>query len=143
MGSALVMMCLPTTLGRGRVPGRMFPSSSGGGTPDATSARQSQLRIVAKHWPGAILVVGVVFAVAFCWQSMFLERLAEARGFEHIKVFFLIYGPTAMLLRLVFRRLPERFGRTRTLLLGLCLLAAGQLCLTQTYSQWQLVFRVF
>lgn len=139
VGSALVMMCLPTTLGRGPVPVRNPKDPNHDGAPGPSSTPQSQLRIVTRHWPGAVLVVGVVFAVAFCWQSMFLERLAQHRGFEHIKVFFLCYGPTAILLRLVFRRLPERFGRTRTLLLGLCLLATGQLCLTQSYSQGQLV----
>lgn len=139
VGSALVMMRLPTALTRRPVPARNSKSPNDDVPSEPSSTPQSQLRIVTRHWPGAVLVVGVVFAVAFCWQSMFLERLADARGFENIKVFFLCYGPTAILLRLVFRRLPERFGRTRTLLLGLCLLAAGQVCLTQSYSQWQLV----
>lgn len=99
---------------------------------------QATLRIILRYWPGAILLVGFAFSMAFCMQLAFLERLAEARGFNDIKVFFLIYGPTAMSLRIVFRRLPERFGRRRTLLLGLLLLCAGLLCLIGIRSQWQL-----
>ncbi len=99
----------------------------------------SQIRVILDHWPGAVLLVGVVFSMVFCLQSSFLERLAEARGFKDIKIFFMVYGPTAMMLRVLCRRVPERFGRSRTLLGGLLLLAAGLLCLTGIESQWQLV----
>lgn len=99
----------------------------------------SQLRIVVNHWPGMVLLVSVIFAIAFCWQSMFLERLAEAREFHSIKWFFLVYAPTAMILRLVFRRLPEQIGRTRTLILGLVLLGIGQLCLIGSHYQAALI----
>lgn len=85
------------------------------------------------------MLVGVVFAMVFCVQSMFLERLAEARGFKDIKLFFLFYAPTAMTLRVIFRRVPERVGRSRTLFGGLLLLAIGLLCLTTVQTQWQLV----
>ena len=97
------------------------------------------LRVIRDHWPGAILVVGVVFSMVFCMQLSFLERLAEQRGFKDIKVFFLVYGPTAITLRIIFRRLPQRLGRTRTVLGGLLLLAVGILCLTGVQTQAQLV----
>ena len=75
----------------------------------------------------------------FCLQVSFLERLAEARGFKDIKVFFLIYGPTAMALRVVFRRVPQLVGRSRTLVGGLVLMTVGLLCLIGVRSQWGLV----
>ncbi len=99
----------------------------------------SQIRVILDHWPGVVLLVGVVFSMVFCLQSSFLERLAEDRGFKDIKIFFLVYGPTAITLRVLCRRVPERFGRSRTLLGGLLLQAAGLLCLTGIESQWQLV----
>ncbi len=77
--------------------------------------------------------------MAFCLQSLFLERLAESRGFKDIKVFFLVYGPTAMTLRVIFRRVPERIGRSRTLLGGLLLLATGVFLLIGVQSEWQLI----
>ena len=101
--------------------------------------RPSQARIMLQHWPGKILLIGVVFSMAFCLQSMFLERLAEARGFKDIKLFFIVYGPMAMVLRIVCRRLPEQIGRSRTLVLGMLLLAIGQLTLRDVHTQFQLV----
>ncbi len=97
------------------------------------------LRILRRHWPGAVLLLGAVFGAVFCMQSAFLERLAERAGFRDIKLFFVIYGPTAMMLRILFRRLPERLGRGRTLTLGTLLLAAGLGCLLGIGGAWQLV----
>ena len=114
-----------------------MPPSSNAVRPVA--GRSSQVRIIRDHWPGMILLIGVVFSMAFCLQSMFLERLAEARGFRDIKLFFLAYGPTAMVLRVVFRRLPERLGRSRTLVLGMLLLAIGQLTLRNVHVPYQLL----
>ena len=100
---------------------------------------RSPIGLVWNHWPGMIMLVGVVFTLAFCVQSMYLERLAEERGFKNIKLFFFCYCPTAMFLRLLFRQLPQQLGRTRTVLLGLLLLAAGQLLLIGINSQFGLV----
>lgn len=102
--------------------------------------RPSQFGVIKQHWPGAVLVVGLVFPMVFCLHLSFLERLAEARGFKDIKVFFLIYAPTAMTLRIIFRRMPEQFGRSRTIVCGLLLEAAGLCCLIGIRGQWQLVW---
>ncbi|UCG32811.1 MAG: MFS transporter [Phycisphaerales bacterium] len=99
----------------------------------------STFRIIIQNWPGTVLLVGVCFSMVFCLQMSFLERLAEARGFRDIKVFFLCYAPTAMALRVLLRRMPERFGRSRTVLTGLALLFAGLLCLIGIRSQAQLI----
>ncbi len=99
----------------------------------------SQLGIIRQHWPGVILLVGFIFTMMFCFHSSFLERLAEDRGFKNIKVFFLVYGPTAIVFRMVFRRTPERLGRTRTVSMGLVLVAGGLLWLVGIDAQWQLV----
>ena len=109
------------------------------GSTHRSSREASQMKIIRQHWPGMILLIGVVFSMAFCVQSQYLERLAEARGFKDIKLFFLVYGPTAMALRIIFRTAPQRLGRTRTILLGLLLLAAGQFLLVGVHSQWQLI----
>jgi MFS family permease len=100
-------------------------------TPEAGA---STWALVRRHWPGVVLLIGFVFSMSFCFQASFLERLAEARGFHDIKLFFLTYGPTAIALRVVFRRLPERLGRRRTMLAGMVLLAAGQLVLSTVHS---------
>ena len=97
------------------------------------------MRVILRHWPGMILLTGVVFSMVFCLQLTFLERLADERGFKDIKVFFLVYGPTAITLRIICRRVPEQLGRTRALLGGLLLMAIGVGGLVGTQSQGQLV----
>jgi MFS family permease len=98
----------------------------------------SQLKLIMQHWPGMVLLVGLVFSMVFCFQSMFIERLAEARGFKDVKVFFLVYAPTAIALRLLFRHVPRRVGRTRTVLFGLLMFTLGLFCLAGVQAQWQL-----
>ena len=119
----------------------ILPRTSGSRQVDdvEVGGRRSQLAVIAAHWPGVILLVGLVFAMVFCVQSLYLERLAEARGFRDIKLFYLVYCPTAIALRIVFRRLPQRIGRTRTLLVGMVLFAGGLCCLMGVASQWALI----
>ncbi|MGD2107953.1 MAG: MFS transporter [Phycisphaerae bacterium] len=100
----------------------------------------SRRRLIREHWPGAVLVVGVAFSMVFCLQISFLERLAEERGFKNIKVFFLVYAPTAMTLRILFRRVPEQFGRSRTVVAGLVLEAVGLCLLVGIGEEGQLVW---
>jgi predicted MFS family arabinose efflux permease len=124
-GATMLLIALPT---------QAPAPHAGARIPSRTTSR-----VILKHWPGSILVIGLVFAMVFCLQLSFLERLAEARGFKDIKVFFLVYGPTAISLRIICRRVPQRIGRTRTLLGGLLLLSSGVLCLVGTQSQDGLV----
>ncbi len=100
---------------------------------------QGVLRTAVEHWPGAILLVGVVFGMAFCMQSLFLERLAEARAFYDIKVFFITYAPTAMILRIIFRRAPQALGRRPTLIGGLFVMAVGVGTLSLVHDEWHLI----
>lgn len=97
------------------------------------------LRVVVGHWPGMILLIGMVFTLSQTFHFAFLERMAEKRGFENIKVFFLAYCPTAIVLRFVFRRLPETFGRRRTCIMGMLLYGAGIAALATAYSQRGLI----
>lgn len=99
----------------------------------------SPLTIIIRHWPGAVLLVGFFFSMAFCMQMVFLERLAEHTGFKDIKLFFLVYSPTAITLRIVFRTAPQRFGRGNTLTGGMMLVAIGLCCLLGISEQWQLI----
>ncbi len=107
--------------------------------PARNNPKPSQLAVIRKHWPGMIVMVGLVFANIWCLVSLYLERLAEARGFHDIKLFFFCYAPTAMFLRLAFRRLPQQIGRSRTLFLGMLLMAAGTLCLVGVSTQQQFI----
>lgn len=123
------------------------PSGIGAAKPGRSDvrprSRSSQIKLIMEHWPGIVLLTGLLFSMVFCLQSLFLERLADARGFNDIKIFFLVYAPTAMILRVTFRHVPRRFGRSRTILLGSVLFSCGLLCLVGVASQWQLALPGF
>lgn len=131
--SALLSLASGMVIMLGVVPGRQAE------TRGALQPSAGTLATIVHYWPGMILLIGLVFGMVFTVQSTFLERLAEARAFRDIKVFFLIYSPTAITLRIIFRRLPQRIGRRPTVLLGMFLLAAGLFCLAGAESQLALV----
>ena len=132
-----VIVALPLT------PGKDFTDDVAVSDALATPAESSTLRIIVRYWPGAILLIAFLFSMMFCLQFTFLERLAEDRGFRNIKVFFLVYAPTAIMLRLLFRRVPERIGRTRVVFGGLVVQATGVLCLVGITTEWGLVLPAF
>jgi len=96
-------------------------------------------RLIRQHWPGSILLVATIFTAALTIHMSFLERYAHFRGFEDIRWFFLVYAPTAITLRLLCRRFPERFGRPRVCIAGLTGMAIGMVCFIFVRQQWHLV----
>ena len=98
------------------------------------------LVLLRRYWPGTILLVPVVFMAALTIHISFLERYAHHRGFEDIRWFFFVYSPTAITLRLFFRRVPERVGRARLCVAGLTTMAAGVLLFIPACEEWHLVF---
>jgi DHA1 family multidrug resistance protein-like MFS transporter len=96
-----------------------------------------------RYWPGMILLVSLVFTTILTVHMTFLERYAHFRGFENIRWFFLIYAPTAIILRVVFRRVPERYGRRRLCVFGLATMGVGLLLLIPVQAEWHLIFPAF
>lgn len=88
--------------------------------------------IVKKHWPGAILAVdfafGVCMAGPFIFVASFIDHASLAFG-EHsvIGLFFLFYAGLAILVRLCFRRLPDRVGPQKVLMAGIAFMSIGML----------------
>jgi MFS family permease len=119
---------------------QLFGGADKSGT---TASAPKRVSLIVAYWPGVILLVAASFGFVFCFHSSFLERLAEYREFADIKLFFLTYCPTAIALRLVFRRLPQQLGRSRTVLLGLLSLIVGLVCLLDVQTQVDLVLPGF
>ena len=152
-GAVMLLITLPRPVDDAGADPEAAPSRSvgsrAGGHPvarpvlDERPADTGLLQPIVAHWPGTILLIGLLFSMTFCLQFSFLERLAEQRDFKDIKVFFLVYGPTAMVLRILFRRVPQHVGRTRTVLGGLVLQVAGILCLVGIDTQSGLILPGF
>lgn len=97
-------------------------------------------QLARRHWPGTIVLVSIVFTAILTIHITFLERLAHDRGFDDIRYFFYAYAPTAIGIRIVFRRAPQVIGRRRICVVGLVVLGLGTLLLIPVGAEWHLVF---
>jgi len=100
------------------------------------------------HWPGTILLVNVVFGVCMSVPFVFLPSYVDTLQDTSIPVvswltpvalFFLGYAGWGVTVRLVVRKLPDRIGRNRVLLVGLFFMASGMFCfplVTQFGAKW-------
>jgi len=106
---------------------------------DVQPEPSSMLRLVAAHWPGPILIVALCLALVQTMPVMFIERFVAARDLHGVTLFYVAYSPTAIILRIVLRRLPARLGRRRTLLVGMASYVCGLLLLIPVQREWQLL----
>lgn len=103
------------------------PSGQGPGAPVRV---RDFVGTVRRHWPGTILLVIAVFGVCVTVPFSFLadyvdqERLAPAGG-SAVGIFFLGYAGWGLTLRLLSRRVPDRFGRRKVLLAGMTFMGGG------------------
>lgn len=119
-GIAVLNLRLPR--GNGRVPASAF------------------FRLARTSWPGTIVLVSVVFTAMLTIHITFLERFAHDRGFDDIRYFFYVYAPTAIGIRIVFRRAPQVIGRRRICVVGMGVLGVGTLLLIPVRTEWHLIF---
>jgi MFS family permease len=111
-----------------------------GHLPPAVRHRPPILSIIRRYHPGTVLLVGVAMGVGISMPPTFLRTYAAELGIAKIGLFFAVYSPTAILTRIVTRRLPERIGLTPMILLGMAALVAGQLALLLVRSEWYFIF---
>ena len=109
--------------------------------PTPPEHRSPQVRLadfcdsVRKNWPGTVVLVTFVFggflSVPFIFLSDFVDDLGATAGQglpedgQLVGRFFMGYALTAIVIRLVLRRAPERIGRRKVLLLGLLAVMLG------------------
>lgn len=86
--------------------------------------------IVRQHWPGSILLVDFAFGVCmtapFVFVASFIDREGlHLGGMSVLGVFFSCYAGLAIVVRFTSRRLPDRIGPGKVLLLGVAFMACG------------------
>ncbi len=102
--------------------------------PEITQAdrhRHNFFAVVMRHKPGPIVIMAFCLAMAQTIPVMFIEGFAHTRNLDGVTMFFLAYSPTAIILRVLLRRLPAYIGRRRTLLLGMTAYPIGMFLLTR------------
>ncbi len=100
-----------------------------------------------RFWPGSILLVVLVFGIALTVPFGFIANFIDAappppESGSEIGYFFLGYGGWGFTVRLASRRVPDRVGRRKVLLLGTVTLAAGMfsfLWVEPTHVAWLLL----
>ncbi len=95
------------------------------------SVRLSEfVRTSKTYWPGAILFViacfGVCMTIPFVFLASFFDDEKIVLGqMSPMGVFFYCYAGWGLTVRLTLRRLPERVGRRKVLLVGMLCMAVG------------------
>jgi MFS family permease len=87
--------------------------------------RPHTLWLVRRYHPGALLAVGFAMGILITLPSTFLRPYLAELGIREMKLFFLVYAPTAFFARLATRRMSAEFGVRPLILAGLGLAIAS------------------
>ncbi|NQU23250.1 MAG: MFS transporter, partial [Candidatus Nealsonbacteria bacterium] len=101
--------------------------------------RPPLLQLLRQYHPGPVFIVGVAMGIGLGMPGTFLRTYTDALDIRRIGTFFTVYALTAIVTRVLTRRLPERIGTTPMILCGLGMLAASQFLLMLVRSELWLV----
>tara|TARA_R110002049_G_scaffold285698_1_gene466751 strand:+ start:161825 stop:163090 length:1266 start_codon:yes stop_codon:yes gene_type:complete len=99
-----------------------------------------------QHWPGMILLIDFAFGVCMTVPFIFLAAFIDGsplriEGVSVIGLFFWCYAGVAIAVRLGFRRLPDRVGPKRVLIVGAMFMSFGMFSylLVNNEQPWAIV----
>lgn len=88
------------------------------------------LATARRYWPGAILLVNMMFGICMTVPFVFLSQYADVLGIKGIGNFFFVYAGSGLALRVGLRQLPDRMGLRRVLIFGMSIMVLGLLSFT-------------
>lgn len=97
-------------------------------------------RLLFRHWPGPVVVVGLLMGMFFIIPSVYLTRYSTHRGLGGIGTYWSAYALTAFLFRISTRRWSQTVGRHRMILLGIIGQAIGLVIMPSVTTEWVLIF---
>ena len=101
--------------------------------------RPPLLQLLRQYHPGPVFLVGVAMGIGLGMPGTFLRTYTDELDIRRIGTFFGVYAATAIVTRVLTRRLPERLGTTPMILCGLGMLALSQFLLMLVRSEPWLV----
>lgn len=112
-----------------------------------SSVRLSEFVLLTRrHWPGMILLVdfafGVCMSAPFIFVASFIDRAGLQIGsLSIIGLFFACYAGLGIVVRLSSRRLPDRIGARKVLIVGMLFMSLGMFCfsLVDFQRSWMIV----
>lgn len=90
------------------------------------------VRTLRRYWPGTIFTIQVVFGLCMTVPFIFLTKYIDETGIRipgvsEVGLFFLCYAGWGLTVRIISRRIPERLGRRKMLLVGTLIMGMGML----------------
>jgi MFS family permease len=87
---------------------------------------------VKRYWPGGVLLVNIVFGLCMAVMMVFLASVVDDLGVlvggqSAMGPFFVVYATCGLTIRLLLRRVPDRFGNRKVLLVGTMIMGLGML----------------
>jgi MFS family permease len=114
-----------------------------GQTAPAARRRPPVFWILRRYQPGTVLLVSAAMGVGVGLPAIFLRTYAAELDIARIGLFFLVYSPTAIVTRVVTRRLPERFGLRPMIVAGMMFLLLSQFVFLAVRNEWTLILPGF
>lgn len=103
----------------------------------------SAVRLLWRHWPGAVVVVALMMGLGITVTTVFLTRFATERGIRGIGTFFAAYAASAFFFRLSAQNWSRTIGRHRMLVRGLLGHAVGHALLPFVTHDWHFLLPAF
>ena len=120
--------------------------------PTENEGSKSSLRLVdfakiaRRHWPGSILLVDYAFGICMTGPFIFVASFIDSaslhiEGVSVIGLFFFCYAGLGIIVRCSSRRLPDRIGPGKMLLLGIVFMSGGMFCFgfVNAQNSWMIV----
>jgi MFS family permease len=102
--------------------------------------------ITRRYWPGTILLVDLAFGICmsgpFIYVASFIDQAdLGIDGVSVIGLFFWCYAGIGIAVRLSSRRLPDRIGAKKVLLVGMLIMSVGMFCfvLVDSQNSWLII----
>ena len=104
--------------------------------PPVAETRQSSVRLtdffrtIRRCWPGAIVLVvatfGLCMAIPFIFLAKFIDEVGiSIPGVSEMGLFFICYAGWGLTVRISSRKIPDRLGRRKMLLVGCAVMGSG------------------
>ena len=105
---------------------------------------------VKQYWPGGVLLVNLVFGLCMAVMMVFLAHVVDDLGLlvggqSAMGPFFVVYATVGLTIRLLLRRVPDRFGNRKVLIAGTMVMGLGMLAflgVTHLHLTWLFIAAV-
>lgn len=110
----------------------------------ANPPRRSRIRslpifaVLRRYHPGWMLLVAATVGLVLGLPNTFLNAYAHELGLVRIKVFFLVYAATALVVRIRFRQLVDRWGVLPAIQWGLGSAILSVVSYLLVWNEWSL-----